>query len=64
MRVIRTHQRMRNLVEDRVSDVRLGIQQRKFPAQRDLASAIFADTEPANRPVELKVPMRKSVSGQ
>jgi hypothetical protein len=64
MRVIRPHQRMCNLMKDRVPDVRLGIQQRKFPAQRDRASAIFADTEPANRPVKLKVPMGKAVSGQ
>jgi len=55
---------MRNLMKDRVSDIRLGIQQREFPAERDRAHAIFADTEPANRPVELEVPMRKSVSGQ
>jgi hypothetical protein len=50
-------------VEDCVSDFWFGVQERKFPAQRDRPNAVHAETEPTHGSVELKMPMGQTVSG-
>jgi hypothetical protein len=61
--VIRSRQRVRDFVQYRVSDFGLGVQEREFPAQRDGACAVLADTESTHRSVELEVPMGQIVFG-
>jgi len=59
----RPYQGVCNLVEDCVSDFRLGVQEGESLAERDRPDAVHAESKSSHRPVEFKIPMRKTVLG-
>jgi hypothetical protein len=61
--VARPYEGVSNLVQDRVSDLWLRVQEREFPAQSDRACAVLAGTESTHGSVELEVPMGQIVFG-
>jgi hypothetical protein len=63
MPVIRAHECVSDFVEDRVPYFWLGVQEGKFLAQRDGATAVHAEAEPTHGPVEFKIPMGQTVFG-
>ncbi len=58
-----SHQRVRDFVQDGVSDLLLRIQEREFPAHGDGARAVLTGTESTHSTVKLEVPMGELVFG-
>jgi hypothetical protein len=61
--VVWAHQRVRDFVQDRVSDLGLRVQEREFPAHGDGACAVLTGTESTHSTIKLEVPMREIVFG-
>jgi len=63
MAMLWSHKGVRDFVQDRVSDLGLGVQQRELLAESDRVSPVYTDTEPPHGAVKPKMPMGETVLG-